>query len=147
MSFSDHLENDLKNLEGFEERRAANARPKAKPRMDPKQVQALAALNDKLRNGRFTADLLRTATRVGHGYRTKVRMTWLGPTLRLEAREHRLDLRAEPDGVRAHFSVDGQEQGTRRVDLDGSGEEFARNWMEAVGPAPPPAPVPELDAD
>ena len=146
MSFSDHLENDLKNLEGLEERAAANARPKPRPRMDPKQAQAIAALNDQLRNGRFTADLLRTATRIGHGYRTKVRMTWLGSTLRLEAREHRLDLKAEPGGVKAYFSVDGQDSATRRVDLNGSGEEFARRWMETVGP-PPPVTSPNLELE
>ena len=34
---------------------------------------------------------------------------WLGTTLRLQAREHRLELRPTPDGVMAYFLVNEKE--------------------------------------
>jgi hypothetical protein len=141
MGFSDSLENDLKNLEAREEADAATAaRSHGRKQNDRARVLAAAPWAEKLKNGKFTADLLRHATRIGFGIRTKVRIIWLGTTLRLEAREHRLELRPSPDGIYAFWIVDGAEQKKEKVDLSSSAEAFARKWLDTVGP---PAPAPE----
>ena len=105
MSFSDNLENNLKNLESHDELDAAGgARSQQRRQAHRATVLATAPQAEKLRNGKFTAGLLTHVTRIGHGLRTKVNIIWLGNTLRLQAREHRLELHATPDGVMAHFS-------------------------------------------
>ena len=149
MSFSDNLENNLKNLEAGDERRDGRDGRAAERRrsMERARVLASASVVEQLRSSAFTAELMRHATRIGFGYRTKVRILWLGQTLRLEAREHSLDLVPGPDGVVAHWRVNGKVERKEKVDLKGSGETFARNWMDTVGPPPPPAPTPEDTAD
>jgi hypothetical protein len=132
MSFSDNLENTLKNLEARQERERPSPR---KNRRDPVAVE-------NLRGSRFAAELLSAATRIGHGYRTKVHIFWLGGTLRLEAREHRLEVRPTPEGLIAVFLVGGAETHREKVSLDGKAEALAKRWMEKVGPPPPPPPVP-----
>jgi hypothetical protein len=143
MSFSDNLENDLKNLENQGERDAAGAL-RAQQRKQAQRVSALAAAPhaEKLRNSKYTAGLLTHATRIGHGLRTKVNIIWLGTTLRLEAREHRLELRPSPDGVTAHFLVGDQQVKTEKVNLADNPEKLAKEWLDRVGPRPPEAPMP-----
>jgi hypothetical protein len=137
MGFSDSLENDLKNLEAREETDAASlVRAHGRKQNDRARVIATAPWAEKLKNGKFTADLLRHATRIGFGLRTKVRIIWLGTTLRLEAREHRLELRPAPDGVHAHWLVDGVEKKKEKIDLGANAESYARKWLDTVGPAP-----------
>ena len=146
MGFSDSLENDLKNLEAREEAGGlSGALAHARKQNDRARALAAAPWTDKLKNGKFTADLLRHATRIGFGIRTKVRIIWLGGTLRLEAREHRLELRPSPDGIFAHWLVDAVEKKKEKVDLGASAEPLARRWLDTVGPPPPPAPPPDGD--
>src|SRR3989441_11568732 len=91
MSFSDSLENDLKNLEARDERDPVrSARERRGKGAARARDLAVAPYAEKLKRGKFTADLLTHATRIGHGLRTKVNLFWLGTTLRLQAREHRL---------------------------------------------------------
>jgi hypothetical protein len=132
MSFLDGLENTLKALESQEERDPARV-AEAKRRRDEEKAKAQAAapFADQLKSGPFTAALLEHAVRIGHGQRTKVHITWLGTTLRLDAREKRMELVPGADGVIARFSEAGQEKGERAVDLDGDAEAFARSWLEA----------------
>lgn len=140
MSFSDSLENDLKNLEKRDERdAAAAARAQKNKQSDRARASAAAPFADKLKNSPFTSDLLRHATRIGHGYRTKVYIIWLGTTLRLQARDHRLELRPTSDGVVAHYIENGAETKKEKVDLGANPEKLAKAWLDAVGPAPPVA--------
>src|SRR5712691_11941367 len=119
MSFSDNLENDLKNLEAQDERDPISiARSHQRKLSQRSSVLAAAPHAEKLRSGKFTSGLLTHSTRIGHGLRTKVNIIWLGPTLRLEARDHRLELRPAPEGVMAHFLLNGKELKKQKVDLN-----------------------------
>jgi hypothetical protein len=146
MSFSDNLENNLKNMEAREEREDARAR--VRRQNDPSRSMAAVPFIDKLKNGPFTKGLLGHATRIGFGLRTKVHIVWLGNTLRLEAREHRLELRPTGEGVFAHWIVNGVEKRKEKLDLSGNPEALAKKWLDSVGPPPPPpAPDPDLESD
>ena len=146
MSFSDNLENSLKNLESHDERDAAGgAQSQARRQSQRATVLASAPHAEKLRTGKFTNGLMTHATRIGHGLRTKVNIIWLGSTLRLQAREHRLELRPTPEGVMAYFFVGDKEIRKEKLDLSGNPEKFAKEWLDTVGPRPAPEPMPELD--
>src|SRR5216684_3825804 len=146
MSFSDNLENNLKNLESHDERDAAGgAKNRQRRQAHRANVLASAPNAEKLRNSKFTAGLLTHVTRIGHGLRTKVNIIWLGTTLRLQAREHRLELRPAPEGVTAHFFVDDKETRKQKVDLNGNPERLAQEWLDKVGPRPAPEPIPDLE--
>ena len=148
MSFSDNLENDLKNLEKQDERDPISmARAQQRKQSQRSAVLASAPHAEKLRNGKFTSGLLTHVTRIGHGLRTKVNIMWMGTTLRLQAREHRLELRPNPDGVTAHFLVDDKEVKKEKVDLSGNPEKLAKEWLDRVGPRPTPEPIPDLEED
>ena len=144
MSFSDNLENDLKNLENRDQ--GGLGELTAKQRSSQRE-RALAAQPhaEKLRNSKFTEDLLRESARVGHTYRTKVHILWIGNGLRLEAREHRLDLKPTPEGVMAIYSTEGEESKRQIVDFNGDGATLAKKWLDAVGPPPAAPPVSEED--
>ena len=94
MSFSDNLENSLKNLESHDERDAAGgAKSQQRRQAHRATVLASAPYAEKLRNGAYTSGLMTHATRIGHGLRTKVNIVWLGSTLRFQARERAHHLR------------------------------------------------------
>ena len=146
MSFSDNLENNLKSLESADERDPAAATRNQRNKQSQRAITlASAPQAEKLRSGKFTSGLLTHATRIGHGLRTKVNIIWMGPILRLEARDNRLELRPAPEGVMAHFLVDGKEIKKQKVDLNGNPEHLAKEWLDTVGPRP--APEPDLDSD
>jgi len=131
MSFLDNLENNLKSLESTGQgREDAGRQQKAR---DQSRAQALASAPyaEALKNGPFTAELLKQASRVGFATRTKVHIAWLGPTLRLEARERRLELRPTAKGVVAVYIEDGKDARTEPVDLKGNAESFVRAWLES----------------
>ena len=127
MSFLDNLENNLKSLESREEGADAES---AKQR-DARRQKALAAAPwaERLKSDPYTAELLKQATRAGYQARTKVHLAWLGTTLRLEARERRLELRPTPEGVVAAFLENGQEIRTQPVDLKGDPATLVREWL------------------
>jgi hypothetical protein len=132
MSFLDNLENNLKALESREEGNAtAESQHKARER-DRAAAQAAAPYAEELKKGPFTAELLKQATRVGFEKRTKVHIAWLGSTLRLEARDRRVELRPGASGVQAVYLENGQETRTEAVDLKGNAEKFVRTWLEDV---------------
>jgi hypothetical protein len=147
MSFSDNLENSLKNLESQDERDTGSVRGQQLRQAHRATVLASAPNAEKLKNGKFTSGLLTHATRIGHGLRTKVNIIWLGGTLRLQAREHRLELRPTPEGVFAHFFVGEKETGKEKVDLSGNPERLAKHWLETVGPRPAPEPIPDPEVE
>jgi len=148
MSFSDSLENDLKNMESREERdpeaEARGARQKQSLRAG---VLAAAPFAEKLKVGKFAPGLFTSVTRIGHGLRTKVNIIWLGTTLRLQAREHKLELRPTAEGVFAHFIVNEKEIRKQKLDLSGDPETLAKEWLDTVGPRPAPEPVPESEEE
>ncbi len=129
MSFLDNLENNLKSLETREEGNASAEQQRRSRDRDRAEAQAAAPYAEELKNGPFTAELMKQATRVGFEKRTKVNIIWLGTTLRLEARERRVELRPTPSGVQAVYCEDGQETRREPVDLKGSAEAFVRDWL------------------
>jgi|SRR5436305_862328 len=131
MGFLDNLENSLKNLESSEEGKEDRGRQQRARESQQAQARAAAPFAEELKKGPFTAELLRQATRIGHGQRVKVHIAWLDTTLRLEARERRLELRPTPAGVVAVYLEGDREARTEPLDLQGNAEEFARNWLTA----------------
>ena len=68
MSFSDNLENSLKNLESHDERDAAGgAQSQQRRHAQRATVLASAPYAEKLRSGKYTSGLMTHATRIGHG--------------------------------------------------------------------------------
>ena len=84
---------------------------------------------EQLKNGKFIIALLDHATRIGHSQRTKVQITWIDTTLRLQAKERRLDLQPNASGVTGIFSENGSETMRRPVALDGDPEALAKQWL------------------
>ena len=141
MGFLDNLENTLKNAESREERDPATTRRSQKQaEAERARAKSLQPIADDLRKGKFTTDLLTEVTRISHGLRTKVYITWIGTTLRLEAREHRLELAPTPAGVVATSYKALKVTGTQNVDLKKSPKPLAEKWLAAVGPRPDVAP-------
>ncbi len=132
MSFLDSLENNLRALESRDEAEAER-RPKANRDAQRNEAALIAPHADALREGPFTSGLLSACRVVGHSMRTLVRFTWLDSTLRLDAKERRLELRPTPEGVRAFYFEDGVEQSSQLVDLKSDPAKFARQWLEAPG--------------
>jgi hypothetical protein len=118
MSFLDNLENNLKALEGRDEGAGLE---QERDRRESERQEALAAAPHaaRLKSGPFTAELLNQATRAGYSVRVKVQFTWLGTSLRLQARDRKLDLRPTPEGVVGVFLDGNTEVRHVPVDLDG----------------------------
>ena len=129
MSFLDNLENNLKSLESREEGNESAEQQRRARERDRAAAQAAAPSAEELRKGPFTAELLKQAARVGFEKRVKVHVAWLGSTLRLEARDRRLELRPGASGVTAVYLEDGKEVRSAPTDLKGSAEEFIRAWL------------------
>jgi hypothetical protein len=131
MSFLDNLESSLKSLESNEERNADVQRDAKIRASDKAKALASAPFAEALKTGPFTHDFLMHATRIGFSQRTKVQPTWLGSTLRLQAKERRLELRPTPEGVLALFFEDDEEKGSEIVDLNSNAEDLAKRWLAA----------------
>jgi len=127
MGFLDNLENSLKSLESRDERDSQNERHKREAELQI--AQAAAPFAEQLKKAPFTEQLMAHATRLGFAQRTKVHIAWLGTTLRLEARDRRLELRPTPEGVTAVFLKDGVELWQEELDLNGDAEKLAREWL------------------
>ena len=131
MSFLDNLENNLKSLESQSEGKEAAERQQRARESERAEAEAVAPYADELKKSPITAELMSHAARVGHALRTKVHIAWLGNTLRLEARDRRLDLRPTAEGIVAAYSEDGREVRTEPLDLKSSPEQLLRNWLSA----------------
>lgn len=132
MSFLDNLENNLKALESHLEKDADTLRREQEAR-EAARTEAIrrAPVAEALRNGPFTNNLLAACQTAGHRLRTLIRPTWFDTTLRLDARDKRVELRPTAEGVVAVFSTAGVESHTAPVDLNGDAESFVRQWLEA----------------
>ncbi len=132
MSFLDNLENNLKSLETQEEGKESAERQQRDREIQRANAKAAAPFAEQLKDGPYTAELLRQTTRVGHSLRTMIRATWLGTTLRLEARDRKLELRPTASGIAAVYLESNQELRREMLDLNGSPEQLLRGWLEAV---------------
>jgi len=117
MSFLDNLENNLKALESREERDPEKVKREQERREADRTSALLRAPHvEALRSSPFTSELLTQCRTIGHGQRVLVQFTWLGESLRLEAKAKRLELAPTAEGITAVFSLDGQETGRQAVD-------------------------------
>ena len=127
MGFLDNLEDSLKNLESRDEK--DSQRDREQKEAESNAARAAAPYAELLRNSPFTAGLLEHATRLGFAKRMKVHIVWLGTTLRLGARNKKLDLRPVPEGIVGVFMEDGREVRSKVVNLDANPESLAREWL------------------
>ena len=128
MGFLDNLESSLKSLEGNQER-DNTAQDRQRRNDERARSLAIAPNAEALKKSPFVNDLLMQAVRIGHGQRTKVNMVWIGPVLRLDARESRLELQPTAEGIVAVMSQGGEEVSRRPVDLSGDAGELASAWL------------------
>jgi hypothetical protein len=129
VSFLDNLESNLKALEGREEGGLDEDRRRDR---DRNWSLAVAPWAERLKSGPYVPALMRQATVAGHPRRMKVNLMWIGTTLRLEARSHRLELRPTPDGVAAVFLLSGKEIREEKVDLASDPQKLINKWMAAL---------------
>jgi hypothetical protein len=132
MSFLDNLESNLKSLESSEEGKEDKGRQQRARENERASARAAAPFAEELKRSPYTADVLKQAARVGHSLRVKVHIAWLGTTLRLEARERRLELRPTPGGVVAVYLEGNREIRSQALDLNGSAEQLVRDWLGAA---------------
>jgi hypothetical protein len=131
MGFLDNLENDLKALEKQEERDPEKVRRDQQRREAERTAALLRAPNaEALRTSPFTSELLSQCRAIGHGLRVLVQFTWLGESLRLQAKEKRMDLTPTAEGITAVRSLNGEEIGREIIDpkVDNAAA-LAAHWL------------------
>jgi hypothetical protein len=126
MSFLDNLENNLKALESREEGGLDEGNRRE---LEKARAKASAPWAERLKQAPWTQNLMQQATRAGYQRRIKVNLAWIGTTLRLEARGHRLELRPQPDGIAAVFLRGTEESKTGAVDLKKDPRKLVAEWM------------------
>jgi len=126
MGFLDNLEDSLKSLESQEER---DPNVHQRRQDDKARVLAVAPWAEKLKTSDYTKKLFDEAAAAGHRIRTKVYMAWFDTTLRLEARQRRLELRPTSDGIVAAFIEPDGETKTERLDLGGDPAALISKWL------------------
>ena len=134
MGYLDNLENNLKALENQEQRDPE----KVKREQERREAERTAALEraphaEALKNSPFTSELLTQCRAIGHGQRVLVQFTWLGETLRLDAKEKRLQLAPTAEGITAVFSVNGEV--IERAIVDPSKDDpaaLAKRWLTSL---------------
>jgi hypothetical protein len=136
MSFLDNLENNLKALESREERDPEKVKREQERREADRTSALLRAPHvEALRTSPFTSELLTQCRTIGHGQRVLVQFTWLGESLRLDAKAKRMELAPTAEGITAVFSVDGQETGRQTVDPNvDDASALARLWLTGLPP-------------
>jgi hypothetical protein len=129
MSFLDNLENNLKALESRDEGNFDHDK-----RREAERTRALAAAPwaDRLKQEPYAAALMQKATLAGRERRIKVNLAWIDTTLRLEARDLRLELRPMPSGIVAVFLKGAQEMRKEPVNLAGDPAKLTAEWMEML---------------
>jgi hypothetical protein len=139
MSFLDNLESNLKSLESQEEGKESAERAHRTRESQKASAQAAAPWAEELKQGPFTAELMKQSARIGFSMRIKVHVVWLGTTLRLEARGQRLELRPSSKGIVAVYLENGAETRSEPLDLKSDAGEFVRRWLDSVSAATSPA--------
>jgi hypothetical protein len=126
MSFLDSLENNLKALEGTEHAGLDDYKRRESERQ---RTASAAPWAERLKRAPYTQELMQQATRAGYQIRTKVNFTWIGTTLRLEARNHRLELRPTGDGIEVVYLKGTEELRREKIDLTGKPEAILHHWL------------------
>jgi hypothetical protein len=131
MSFLDNLENDLKALEKREERDPEKVKRDHERRETDRASALLRAPHvDALRTSPFTSELLTQCRAIGHTQRVLVQFTWLGDSLRLDAKAKRMELAPTAEGITAVLSLNGHETGRITVDPEvDDAAALARRWL------------------
>lgn len=135
MSFLDNLENNLKALEGREEKD-----PEAvKRNREQRESERNAALEraphvDALKHSPFTSELMTECRTIGHGLRVLVQFVWIGDNLRFDVKADgkmkRMELVPTATGITAVFSLDGTETARKPVDPQKDGAaSLAQQWL------------------
>ena len=130
MSFLDSLENNLKALEGREEKDPEKLKREQEQRAADRAAAVLRTPHaEALKKSPFTSEFLTQCRTIGHGQRVLVQFTWLGETLRLDAKTKRLELIPSAVGIAAVFSADGVETARELLDLTGDPAALAQRWL------------------
>lgn len=130
MSFLDSLENNLKALEGREEKDPEKLKREQEQREADRAAAVLRTpFAEALKKSPFTSEFLTHCRTIGHGQRVLVQFTWLGETLRLDAKTKRLELIPSAVGIAAVFSADGVETAREILDLTGDSAALASRWL------------------
>ena len=129
MSFLDNLENNLKALENREEGGIDESRRRD---ADRERALAVAPWAERLKASPFTSAVMKQATLAGRERRIKVNLIWLATTLRLEARDQRLEFRPEPDGIVAVFMKGNEELRREPVNLEASPDPLIASWLTTL---------------
>jgi hypothetical protein len=131
MSFLDNLENNLKALESREEKDPEQVKRDRERREADRNAALLRAPHvEALKNSAFTSELLTQCRAIGHGQRVLVQFTWIGESLRLDAKAKRMELTPTPEGITAVFSLNGEETGRAKVDPQSDdAAALARRWL------------------
>src|ERR1700728_703132 len=131
MSYLDNLENNLKALENQEQKDPEKVKRDQERREAERNAALLRAPHvDALKSSPFTSDLLTQCRTIGHGQRVLVQFTWLGETLRLNAKNKRMELNPTREGIVAVLSLDGME--TARMTVDPAKDDpaaLAQRWL------------------
>jgi hypothetical protein len=131
MGFLDNLENNLKALENQEERDPEMVKRTQERREADRSAALLRAPHaEALKHSAFTSELLTQCRMIGHGQRVLVQFTWIGESLRLDAKTKRMELTPTVEGIVAVLSVGGTE--TERAKVDPQSEDaaaLARRWL------------------
>ena len=133
MSFLDNLENNLKALENQEEKDPEKVK-RDRERREAERDEALlrAPHVEALKNSAFTSNLLTECRTIGHGQRVLVQFVWIGETLRLSAKNKRMELIPSSEGITAVLSLDGEVTAREPVDPQkDDAASLARRWLTA----------------
>jgi hypothetical protein len=131
MSFLDNLENNLKALENREERDPEKVKREQERREADRTAALLRAPHaEALKTSPFTSELLTQCRAIGHGQRVLVQFTWLGESLRMDAKAKRMELAPTADGIKAVLSLNGEEilRLTVNPEVDDAAA-LARRWL------------------
>lgn len=133
MSFLDNLENNLKALESREEKDPEKVKRDQERREEERNAALLRApYVEALKTSAFTSELLTHCRTIGHGQRVLVQFTWIGESLRLDAKAKRMELTPTAEGIEVVFSLNGVETGRTAADLQSDdAAELARRWLTA----------------
>ena len=130
MSFLDNLESNLKSLEGVAEKETGEDRRRREA--ERRDAQTVAPYAEALKKSPFVNEFLTHAVRIGHGTRTRIAPNWFGSTLRVDAKDRRLELVPEAGGIRAVYYEAGDTKGDEPISLDSNPEQLAQRWLDGI---------------
>ena len=129
MSFLDNLENNLKALESRDTGGISDSVSREQERT---RAKAEAPWAERLKNDPWTRQLMQQMTRAGFQRRTKVNLSWMGTTLRMEARGQKLELRPGANGIDAVYLRGLNEFQRERIDFKDTPDRLVASWMTLV---------------